>query len=40
MDPLFGHEKLDVYCVELGFVAWIAAFLTLLRNRLADIDAS
>ena len=27
MDPLFDHEKLDVYCVELGFVAWIAAFL-------------
>jgi hypothetical protein len=27
MDPVFDHEKLDVYCVELGFVAWIAAFL-------------
>ncbi len=27
MEPLFDHEKLDVYCVELGFVAWIAAFL-------------
>ena len=27
MDPLFDHEKLDVYCVELGFVAWLAAFL-------------
>jgi len=27
MDPLFDHEKLDVYCVELGFIAWIAAFL-------------
>ena len=27
MDPLFDHEKLDVYRVELGFVAWIAAFL-------------
>jgi four helix bundle protein len=27
MDPLFDHEKLVVYCVELGFVAWIAAFL-------------
>ena len=26
MDPLFDHEKLDVYCVELGFIAWIAAF--------------
>jgi hypothetical protein len=27
MDPLFDHEKLDVYWVDLGFVAWIAAFL-------------
>ena len=27
MDPLFDHEKLDVYCVELGFAAWLAAFL-------------
>jgi four helix bundle protein len=27
MDPLFDHEKLDVYCVELGFIAWIAVFL-------------
>ena len=27
MDPLFDHEKLDVYGVELGFVAWLAAFL-------------
>jgi four helix bundle protein len=27
MGPLFDHEKLDVYRVELGFVAWIAAFL-------------
>jgi four helix bundle protein len=27
MDPLFDHEKLDVYWVELGFIAWIATFL-------------
>ena len=27
MDSLFDHEKLDVYCLELGFVAWLAAFL-------------
>jgi four helix bundle protein len=26
MDPLFDHEKLDADCVELGFIAWIAAF--------------
>ena len=27
MDPVFDHEKLDVYCLELGFVAWLTAFL-------------
>jgi four helix bundle protein len=27
MEPLFDHEKLDVYCVELQFTAWIADFL-------------
>ena len=27
MDPIFDHEKLDVYCVELGFITWIAVFL-------------
>jgi four helix bundle protein len=27
MEPLFDHEKLDVYCVELGFIAWITDFL-------------
>jgi four helix bundle protein len=26
MEPLFDHEKLDVYCVELQFIAWIADF--------------
>src|SRR3984893_5199032 len=26
MDPLFDHEKLDADCVELGFIACIAAF--------------
>jgi four helix bundle protein len=26
MKPLFDHEKLDVYCVELQFTAWIADF--------------
>jgi four helix bundle protein len=26
MEPLFDHEKLDVYVVELEFVAWIALF--------------
>jgi four helix bundle protein len=26
MEPLFDHEKLDVYCLELQFVAWIADF--------------
>jgi len=27
MEPLFNHEKLDVYRVELAFIAWIADFL-------------
>jgi four helix bundle protein len=27
MDPIFDHERLDVYGVELGFIAWLAAFL-------------
>jgi hypothetical protein len=27
MEPLFGHEKLDVYCVELGLITWIADFM-------------
>jgi four helix bundle protein len=26
MKPLFDHEKMDVYCLELQFVAWIAEF--------------
>ena len=26
ISPLFDHEKLDVYCLELQFVAWIADF--------------
>jgi four helix bundle protein len=28
MEPLFDHEKLDVYCVELHFNTWIADFLS------------
>src|ERR1700693_1669838 len=27
MEPLFDHEKLDVYCVELGLITWIADFM-------------
>src|ERR1700738_1413737 len=27
MEPLFDYEKLDVYRVELTFIAWIADFL-------------
>src|SRR5271166_6675581 len=26
VEPLFDHEKLDVYCLELQFVVWIADF--------------
>ena len=28
MEPIFDHEKLDVYGLELQFVAWTADFLT------------
>jgi four helix bundle protein len=27
MEPIFDYEKLDVYRVELAFIAWIADFL-------------
>jgi four helix bundle protein len=36
MDPIFDHEKLDVYHVELGFVAWIADFLRDLSRSSSD----
>ena len=31
-EPIFDHEKLDVYQVELLFVAWVAALLTEVRS--------
>jgi|ERR1700693_876029 len=31
MEPPFDHEKLDVYCLELQFVAWIGLFEDLFR---------
>jgi hypothetical protein len=40
MDALFDHEKLDVYGVELGFVAWLAAFLMMPRIGRPSIDGS
>jgi hypothetical protein len=27
MEPIFDHEKLDVYRLELQFVAWTTVFL-------------
>jgi hypothetical protein len=27
MEPIFDHEKLDVYGLQLQFVAWTADFL-------------
>jgi len=30
--PIFDHEKLDVYQIELLFIAWVAALLTELRS--------
>ena len=33
VEPLFDHEKLDVYCLELQFVAWIADRCSVQRRR-------
>jgi hypothetical protein len=33
MEPLFDYEKLDVYRVELAFIAWIADFLGDVAQR-------
>ena len=30
--PIFDHEKLDVYQIELLFIAWVAALLTEIRT--------
>ncbi|MEJ1972504.1 MAG: four helix bundle protein [Lacunisphaera sp.] len=30
--PMFDHEKLDVYQLELGFVAWVTALLTEVKQ--------
>jgi four helix bundle protein len=26
MNPMFDHEKLDVYCLELEFIRWLTEF--------------
>ena len=31
-ETIFDHEKLDVYQIELLFIAWVAALLTELRS--------
>ena len=31
-EPIFDHEKLDVYQIELLFIAWAASLLTEVRN--------
>ena len=31
-EPVFDQEKLDVYQIELLFVAWVAALLTEVRS--------
>ena len=31
-EPIFDHEKLDVYQIELLFIAWVAALLTEVRS--------
>ena len=36
MEPIFDHEKLDVYGLELQFVAWTADFLTKASQSLLN----
>jgi four helix bundle protein len=36
MEPLFDHEKLDVYCVELQFTGWTADLLNELSGSSAQ----
>ena len=36
MGPIFDHEKLDVYHVELAFVAWIADLLNDISRSSPD----
>jgi four helix bundle protein len=31
-EPIFDHEKLDVYQIELLFIAWVATLLTEVRH--------
>jgi four helix bundle protein len=31
-DPVFDHEKLDVYCLELDFVKWATKLMEDLEN--------
>jgi|GEM_PF-4425081 len=38
-EPIFDHEKLDVYQVELLFIAWVAALLTDVRNDVPRISS-
>ena len=38
-EPIFDHEKLDVYQIELLFVAWVAALLTEVRSAAPGFHA-
>ena len=38
-EPTFDHEKLDVYQIELLFIAWVAALLTEVSERRAGISS-
>ena len=35
-EPIFDHEKLDVYQLELSFIVWVAAVLSEVMNAGAD----
>lgn len=36
MRTYFDHEELDVYQIELGFITWVTALLTKIKQRPAD----
>ena len=40
MEPIFDHDKLDVYALELQFVTWTTDFLEEVPNRQSHAGAS
>ena len=38
-ETIFDHEKLDVYQIELLFIAWVAALLIEVRSAAPGISS-